>query len=222
MSTRALYTPTILHTLHTRPGIDSHMSREGTLTVWTWSRDVTVVRSTPTHTTGNQSQYSVHDSLIKLLKTNCIISSSTVFQVRFWCRFCMWSSVRTHRHKTVHSWITNDCNLTRELCIPTWRLTKTLNIHGTSFIHFTLVLVSIHTCQGREHSRTKCRVETWDTRSTPTYTTTHQSQYSVHDSPLQLLETNCVSSPSLVLFLYVVMCPDTQTQNRPRLNHKRL
>jgi hypothetical protein len=33
MSTKAIYTPTILHTLHTRPGIDSHMSREGSLTI---------------------------------------------------------------------------------------------------------------------------------------------------------------------------------------------
>ncbi len=32
MYTRALYTPSILHTLHTRPDISSHMSREGTLT----------------------------------------------------------------------------------------------------------------------------------------------------------------------------------------------
>jgi hypothetical protein len=30
--TKALYTPSILNTLHTRPGIDSQMSRKGTLT----------------------------------------------------------------------------------------------------------------------------------------------------------------------------------------------
>ena len=32
MCTRTLYTPPILHTLHTRPDISSHMSRTGTLT----------------------------------------------------------------------------------------------------------------------------------------------------------------------------------------------
>ena len=87
--------------------------------------------------------------------------------------------------------------------------------------HFMLVLVSIHTRQGREHSRTKRRVETSPVRSTPTHTTENQSQYSVHDSLLQLLNFrnklyhinfDCVSSAVFVSFLYVVMCPDTQTQ----------
>jgi hypothetical protein len=63
--------------------------------------ETSAARSTPTHKAARQSQYSEHHSLLQLLKTNCMISRSTVFQVQFWCRFCMWSCVQTHRHKTV-------------------------------------------------------------------------------------------------------------------------
>ncbi len=155
------------------------------------------------HTTTHQSQYSVHDSLLQLLKTNCILSSSTVFQVWFWCRFCMWSYVQTHRHKTVHGWITNDCDLTRDPCIGSLQTnkmsTRTLPAHHI-LTHFTLVLESIHTCQGREHSRTvrKNRIKRSDVRSAPTHKSTHQSQYSVHVSLLQLLKTNYIISSSTV------------------------
>jgi hypothetical protein len=97
----------------------------------------------------------------------------------------MWSCVRTHRHKTVTSWITNDCNLTRDLCTARCSLTRCPqepSIHRASFTHFTLVLESIHSCQGRQHSRAERRVETSTVRSTPTHKPAHQSQYSVHDS----------------------------------------
>jgi hypothetical protein len=110
--------------------------------------------------------------------------------------------VQTHRHKTVtvesqttviqqESPVYQDCSLTGRVQEP--------SIHRVSFTHFTLVLESIHTCQGREHSRSKRRVETSAVRSTPTHKTAHQSQYSVHDSLLhQLLKTNCMISSSTV------------------------
>jgi hypothetical protein len=105
-----------------------------------------------------------------------MISSSTVFQVRLWCRF----------RKRL-------CSLTK---CP--QVSSNLSEHLAFFTHFTLVLESIHTCQGREHSRSERRVETSAVRSTPTHKPAHQSQYSVHDSLLQLLKTNCMISSSTV------------------------
>jgi organic hydroperoxide reductase OsmC/OhrA len=164
--------------------------------------ETSAVRSATTHKTAHQSQYSVHDSLLQLLKTNCMISTSTVFQVRFWRSFCMWSCVQTHRHKpvTVESQTTvnyQESPVYQDHSL-TGRVQEPSSIHRSSFTHFTLVLESIHTCQGRENSRPKRRVETSAIRSTPTHKTAHQSQYSVHDSLLQLLKTNCMISSSTV------------------------
>jgi hypothetical protein len=197
------------------------MSREGTLTDYTSSPDVS--RAVRTHTQTSTSK-SVHDSLLQLLKTNCMISSSTVFQVRFWCRFYIWSFMCRPDTQTQnrHGAITNDRNLTKEPCIyqvcSLTRSPQEPSIHRPSFTHFTLVLQSIHTCQGREHSPTKRPVETSAVRSAPTHKPAHQSQYSVHDSLLQHLKNkmydikfHCNPSPVLVSFLYVIMCPDTQT-----------
>jgi hypothetical protein len=99
--------------------------------------------------------------------------------------------------------------------------------HG-NFTRFTLFLELIHTCKGRGHSRSKRRVETSVVRSTPTHKPAYQSQYSVHDSLLQLLKTNCIISTSTVFQVrfwcrsYMWSCLQIHTQNRPRLNHKRL
>jgi hypothetical protein len=144
MSTRALYTPSIFHThftlvlesIHTCQGREHSRTKRRVKT--------SDVRSTPTHKVTHQSQYSVHDSLLQLLKTNCIISSSTVFQVRFWCHFCMWSCVQTHRHKTVHSWITNDFNLTRESCIESLQSNKM----STRALYTPIILHTLHTRPG--------------------------------------------------------------------------
>ena len=77
-----------------------------------------------------------------------------------------------------HGSITNDCNLTRAPCIyQVYNLRgcpQEPSIHRASFTHFTLVLESIHTCQGREHSRTKCRVDTSAVRSAPTQKSINQ------------------------------------------------
>ena len=67
MYTRTLYTPPILHKLHTRPEItwfSSHMSRAGTLTDWTSSRDVsrTVRTHTQTRTSKVSTLYTTHSS----------------------------------------------------------------------------------------------------------------------------------------------------------------
>jgi hypothetical protein len=86
----------------------------------------------------------VHDSLLQLLKTNGIMSSSTVFQVRFWSRFSMWSCVQTHRHKTVHGWITNDCNLTIESCTTSLQSNKM----STRALYTPRILHTLHTRPG--------------------------------------------------------------------------
>jgi hypothetical protein len=152
------------------------------------------------------------------IKFHCV-SSPVVVSLLY---FVMRPDTQTQNR---HGSITNDRNRTREPCIYlVCSLTTSPQeptIHRASFTHVTLVLQSIHTCQGREHSRAKRRVETSAVRSAPTHKPAHQSQYSVHDSLLQLLTNklydikfDCVSSPLLVSFLYVIMCPDTQTQNR--------
>jgi hypothetical protein len=84
----------VLESIHTCQGREHSRSKRPV--------ERSAVRSAPIHTPAHQSQYSLHDSLLQLLKTNCMISSSTVFQVRFWCRFCMSSCVQTHRHKNRH------------------------------------------------------------------------------------------------------------------------
>jgi hypothetical protein len=131
------------------------------------------------------------------------MSSSTVFQVRFWCRFSMWSCLQTHRHKTVHGWITNDCNLTRESCTShnksaVWQDVHKIPLYTEHPAHTSHSSSNPFTCQGRKHSRTKRRVESSAVRSAPTHKPTHQSQYSVHDSLLQLLKTNGIMSSSTV------------------------
>ncbi len=70
--------------------------------------------------------------------------------------------------------------------------------HPSHTSHLTLVLESIHTCQGREHSRPKSRVETSAVRSAPTHKPAHQSKDAVHDTLLQLLKTNSMISRSTV------------------------
>ncbi len=135
MFTRTLYTPTILHTLHTRPGIDSQMYRE---------------QGGNTHSLNVESKrqpYGPHPHKKQRIKVSTLYTthSSTV------------NPVRTHTQSTTSKSV---------LC----------------------------------------------TRLTPP---TSQNK-------LYHIKFDCVSSPDLVSFLYVVMCPDTQTQNRPRLNHKRL
>jgi hypothetical protein len=155
-------------------------------------------------------------------------SQNKLYDIKFDCvsspvlvSYTMQPCVQTHRHKTVtvesqttviqqESPVYQDCSLTGRVQEP--------SIHRVSFTHFTLVLESIHTCQGREHSRTKRRVETSAVRSAPTHKPAHQSQYSAHDSLLhQLLKTRSMIPSSTVFqvrFLYVVMCPYTQTQTR--------
>jgi hypothetical protein len=100
MCTRALYTPSILHTLHTRPGIDSHMSREGTLTDWTSSRDVS--RTVRTHT-----QTSTSKSVL-CTRLTPPTSQNKLYHVKFdcvsspvWCRFYMLPCVQKQRHSFV-------------------------------------------------------------------------------------------------------------------------
>ncbi len=130
------------------------------------------------------------------------------------------------------------CNLIRQSSRVSLLSTKrSTTLYTPPILHTlhsdTLVLTSLHTCQGQEHSRSKRRVETSTVRSTPTHKTIHQSQYSVEDSLLQLLKTSCViselkygwvSNPVLVTFLYVDLCPHTQTQKRHTfyLHHKHL
>jgi hypothetical protein len=123
-----------------------------------------------------------------------------------------------------HGSITNDRNRTPEPCIyqvcSLTRCPQEPSIHRASFTHFTLVLQSIHTCQGREHSHTKRRVQTSAVRSATTHKPEHQSQYYVHDSLLQLLRANCITSGSTVFQVRfwsrscVWSCVQTQTQNR--------
>ncbi len=141
MSTRALYTPSILQTLHTLAGIDSQNVKGGnTHVLKVTSRDVS-------------RTFHIH------------IGSSTSKSV----------------------------------------------LTSASFKHFTLVLESIHTCQGREHSRAKRRVETSAVQSTPAHKAAHQSQYSVHHLLLQLLKTNRMISSSTVFesrFRYQFVCGD--------------
>jgi hypothetical protein len=161
-----------------------------------------------------------------------MISTSTVFQVRFWCRFCMWSCVHTHTHKTVT--VESQTTLIKQV-IPVFQVCSLTtcpqepSIHRTSFTHFTLVLESIHTCQGREHSLPKRPVETSVGRFPPTHKPAHQSQYSVHDSLLQLLKTNRMISTLQLSFksgfgvLSVCGHVSNHTHTKPSpLNHKRL
>jgi hypothetical protein len=164
----------------------------------------------------------VHHSLLQLLKTNCRISSSTVFKVRFWCRFCLWSCVQTHRQKTVtvesQTTVTKQESPVHQVCSLT-RCPQEPYVHRASFTHSTFVLESIHTCQGRENSRPKRRVETSAVQSTPTHKAAHQSQYSVHHSLLQLLKKNCMISRSTVFQVRfwcrfcMLSCLNTQTQS---------
>ncbi len=146
----------VLESIHTCQGREHSLPKRRV--------ETSAVRSAPTHKPTHQSQYSVHDSLLQLLKTNGMISTSTVFQVRIWCRFCIYGHVtlsKTHRHKFVTVEITNDCNLTREPCRESLQSNKmsTRALYTPSILH---------------------------KRSAPTHKPTHQSQCSVHDSLLQL------------------------------------
>jgi hypothetical protein len=212
MSTGTPYTPPILHTLHTLHSDTLVLTSLHTCQGQEHSRsrrrvETSAVRSTPTHKTTHQSHQSVQDSLLQLLKTNCVISSVNGFQVRFWCRFCMWTCVLVSTHtdtKPSHilpsSQTPVSCNLTRESSRVSLLSNKmfTRSLCTPPILHIlhsdTLVLTSLHTCQGQEHSLPRRRVETSSVRSTPPHKTTHQSQYSVQDSILQLLKTNCVIS----------------------------
>jgi hypothetical protein len=98
-----------------------------------------------------------------------------------------------------------------------------LSIHRPSFTHFTLVLESIHTCQGRDHSRTKRRGETSAVRSAPRHKSQNNTSKSVlctrltpptSENKFYDIKFNCVPRPILVSFVNVVMCPDTLTQIR--------
>jgi hypothetical protein len=127
----------VLESIHTCQG------REHSPLAKKTSRDVSrAVR--PTHKAAHQSQYSVHHSLLQLLKTNCMISRSTVFQVRFWCRFCLWPCVQTHRHKTVTVESQNDCNLTREPCISSLQSNK----GSTRALYTSSIFHTLHTRPG--------------------------------------------------------------------------
>jgi hypothetical protein len=125
-----------------------------------------------------------------------MISSSTLFQVRFRCRFCMWSCVQTHIHnlqgwnkndynltrdhciaglqsnKDVHGSITNDCNLTREPCIVSLHSNKT----SKRALYTPTILHTLHTRPGidshmsrKGNSQTERRVDTSAERSAPTH-----------------------------------------------------
>jgi hypothetical protein len=160
-----------------------------------------------THKTTHQSQYCPRLTPPTPQNTNRVISSVDGFQVRFWCRFCMWTCVLVSTHtdtKPSHilpsSQTPVSCNLTRQSSRVSLMSNKmrTRTFYTPPILHTlhsdTLVLTSLHTCQGKEHSPTRRRVETSSVRSTPTHKTTHQSQYSVEDSLLQLLKTSCVIS----------------------------
>jgi hypothetical protein len=145
----------------------------------------------------------------------------------------MWSCVQTHRHKTVHGWITNDCNLTREPCIESLQSNKmcTRALYTPSILHTLHTRPGIwftHVKGGNTH---RLNVESRRQPHGPHPHTKHHIKvstlYTTHSSTFSKqivshIKFDCVSSPDLLSFLYVVMCPDTQTQNRPRLNHKRL
>jgi hypothetical protein len=143
MTTRVLYTPSILHTLHTRPGIDSHMSREGTLTAYTSSRDVsrtvhnhkhtsTSKSVLPTRLTPPTSQNKLYD-----IKFDCV--SSPVLVSFLYVVMCQDTQKQIR-----HGWITNECNLTRDSCITSLQS----NNISTGVLYTPIILHTLHTRPG--------------------------------------------------------------------------
>ena len=146
MSTRVLYTPCILHTLHTRPGIDSHMSRKNSPT----KRRVETsdVRSTHTHTHNNTwksvlcTRLTAPTSQNKLYNIIFDCVSSPVLVSFLYVVMCPDTQTQNS-----HSWITNDCNLTRDSCIES--LQSWQNVHKSplySVFQFRDHLSAFETC----------------------------------------------------------------------------